>query len=148
MLAVILTVSSCTSIDIESKIADKVVAITPIPEEIEHDIVGSFSEEIRVFFTINGLVSVSQLEIDEAIRSAVEKYRGDGVVNFRVNDQLSGIDILIQSGLGLGGYLFGSLLAPDVYSASAYGTLGASAAQFCLQSRTVTISGDVFRLES
>lgn len=147
LTAAVLVFSSCMSIDIESQITDKVVSMTPIPEEIGHKIAGSFDEELRVFFTINGLVATSQLEIDGVIRSAVEKYHGDGVVNFKVNDQFSGIDILIQSGLSVGGYFLGYLLAPDANWAGTYGSIGASAAQFCLQSRTVTISGDVFKLE-
>jgi len=64
-----------------------------------------------------------------------------------VNDQYSGIDILNQTGLSVGGYFLGYMLAPDAGWTGTYATLGASAAQFCLQSRTVTISGDVFKLE-
>jgi len=147
LITVVFVFSSCLSVDIESRINDKVVSMTPIPEEIEHKIVGSFDEELRVFFTINGLVATSQLEIDGVIRTAIEKYHGDGVVNFKVNDKLSGIDILIQSGLSVGGYLIGMLFAPDTAYIGTFGSLGASTAQFCLQSRTVTISGDVFKLE-
>ena len=139
--------SSCMSIDIESQISDQVVSMTPIPEEIDHKIVGSFNEEMRVFFTVNGLIPTSRLELDETIRNKIAKYHGDGVANFRINDQLSGIDILIQTGLSIGGYLIGGLLAPDANYLGTFASLGASAAQFCLQSRTVRISGDVFKLE-
>ena len=147
LLAAAMVLSSCTSIDIESRISDQVVSMTPIPEEIDHKIVGSFDEQMRVYFTINGLIPTSQLELDKTIRNRVEKYHGDGVANLRINDQLSGIDILIQTGLSIGGYLLGAMLSPNADYAGVYGTMGASAAQFFVQSRTVTVRGDVFKLE-
>ena len=145
--AIALLLGSCTSIDIESQVTDHVVAITPIPDEIDHKIVGSFREELRVYFTVNGLIPVSRLEIDKTVRQAIQRYKGDGVANLHVNDQYGGIDILIQMGLGVGGYLLGYFISPDPKYAGVTGSLGASTAQFFLQSRTVTVSGDVFKLE-
>lgn len=145
--ALVLAVSACSTVDIESQLTDKVVAMSPIPSSVEHRIVGNFSEELRVFYTINGLVPLSQVEVDKAITTAVNKYGGDGASNVRIVDQLSGIDILIQAGLGIGGYLIGALLSSDPTYSAVYGTIGGSVMQFFVQSRTVTVSGDVFRLE-
>ncbi len=147
IIVVVFFLSSCLSIDIESKINDKIVSMTPLSEEIEHTIVGSFYKELRAYFTLNGLIKMSQLEIDSVIKSEIDRYNGDGVVNLRINDKFGGIDILIQFGIGAGGYLIGALIAPDPRLSASYGSIGVSIGQLILQSRTVTISGDIVKID-
>jgi hypothetical protein len=137
--------TSCTTIQIDTSIHDKVVALSPLPGS-NYDILGSFSEEVRIFFTINGLLRLNEVETNYIVNNAVNRYKGDGVVNLRVKDQYNGIDILLNIGLSAGGYLLGTMLGgSDVYMATIAGSIGSSAAVFFLQSRTVTLSGDVFK---
>jgi hypothetical protein len=138
---------SCTTVEIESALPNASVSLTPIPEA-DYEIVGRFDEDVKVFFTINGLITLSEVDVDAILSREINRYDGDGVVNLKITDEFSGTDILLQIGLGAGGYVVGSLLAgPDPYVSSAAGTAGASVAQFFLQSRTVTLSGDVYSLE-
>jgi hypothetical protein len=146
----VVLLSGCTTINLESSFSQPTSLTNAVGKE--YTIVGRFHREVRVFFTLNAGVRLTDTnaELDRALSQEVRWHNGDGVVNLRVKVEQDPIDLLVSSA--------GVFLAPIVllWGADAHSPIPGSwvwpataaalvAPPFLLQTRTLTLEGDVFK---
>jgi hypothetical protein len=147
-ISLILILSSCSTVGYNANY-DKPIDFTNTIGK-DYTIVTHFSKEVRVGFSLGGLVPLEKVDLGRLVSEEVVRYKGDGVVNLRVQDELGTIDWLISIGLWTGGVLIGSALGDAVAPSSNYsynsGMIADTFALVCgmaYSSRTVKIEGDI-----
>ena len=128
--ASLLLFAGCATVYLTAEGVDKPAAMTASVNK-KFTIVKHFREDLKAYFTIFDLVTISNPDVDKLIRSELVAAQGDAIINIRVRGQTTFIDGLIPVGLGV----IGALLAPPygVYASSLIGV------------RTYTVEGDVIK---
>jgi hypothetical protein len=97
----------------------------------EFTIIKHFKRDLKAWFTILGLVTISDPKVEEVIREEILKAQGDRVVNLEITGQTTILDGLIPVAVGNVGFL----VAPP------YGVYAA----YLIGARTYTIEGDIIK---
>ena len=139
-LVTVLLLSSCTSMNFESSSREPITLSSV--DKTQYQVVGHFRDEVRVFFTLGGLLTLNQPEVDKITQRYVNQYGGDGVSNLTIRTEAGVWDYLVSLGVGLGTGLVLSANA-DYYDSSAAFTAGVSIGSFFLSSRTAILEGNV-----
>jgi len=90
---VLLALSACQTINVKSNLGVP-VSLTH-ENDVAFDIVGHFRTEVMVSFTIGGAVTLADVEIDKHLQREIERYRGDGVINLKLVNQVAAGDFLM-----------------------------------------------------
>ena len=95
-------------------------------------IVKHFSKELRGWFTVFNLVTISNPDVQRLIQNELQATGGDAVINVSIKGQTTFIDGLIPVGVSV----IGSLISPYGFA------LG-----YLIGARTYTIEGDVIKYQ-
>jgi len=134
LLLVLTVFLSCTTIHLNSGPITNSVDMTNKVDR-KYRIIRHFDREVKGWFTINGLVTIADVDnkFQRLVLEELQATRGDAVINVRVKGQTDIVDVLIP-------------LAPGVIGALISYPWGAYAS-WLICSRTYTIEGDVIKYE-
>lgn len=125
-----LFLQGCMTVNLTTVGYDKPVSMTNNVNK-KFSIVKHFNQELKGWFTIFNLVTISEPNVEEAIRREISSVQGDGAINVKIKGQITFIDGIIPFALGL----IGSVALPPAGSVLGY-LVGA---------RTYTIEGDIIK---
>jgi hypothetical protein len=137
MLIALLLISACSTIKLHTDAPYPISMTREISSD--YNIVGHFNVEARALFTLGGLVTFRDVDFNYLVTSQIMKHGGDGAVNVRIVDQMTGMDILINAALSAAGGALGYAITGK--ADGAWGSL----LPFILSTRTVNVKGDVIR---
>jgi len=132
--------TSCASMNFESSSRD-LITLSSV-DKSNYEVVGHFREEVRVFFTLAGLITLQQPEVDKIVRRYVIQYGGDGVANLTIRTETGVWDYLVSLGIGLSTGLLLSASAGSYATVTTFST-GVSLGSLLLTSRTAILEGNV-----
>ncbi|MGC9093724.1 MAG: hypothetical protein ACP5JH_10825 [Bacteroidota bacterium] len=126
----LLSFVGCMTVQLTSEGVDKPASMTSNVNK-KFTIVKHFSRDLKGWFTIFNLVTISNPKVDEVIRNELVASQGDAVINIKIQGQTTFLDGFIPVALGT----IGALVAPPwgFYASSLIGV------------RTYTVEGDVIR---
>jgi hypothetical protein len=132
--------TSCASMNFESSSRD-LITLSSV-DKSSFEVVGHFREEVRVFYTLAGLIAFQLVDIDKILRRYVVQYGGDGVANLTIRTETGVVDYLVSLGIGVGTGLILSGAA-GYYASSSTFSVGVSLGSLLLNSRTAILEGNV-----
>jgi len=130
MVLLIFIFVGCETVHLTAVRVEKPISMTPNINR-EFTVIKHFKRDLKAWFTILGLVTISNLKVEEVIREEILKAQGDGVVNLEITGQTTILDGLIPVAAGTVGFL----VAPP------YGAYAA----YLIGARTYTIEGDIIK---
>ena len=95
VLLLALLVFSCESIIYEIHSSDKFVSMTTPKYIGEYKVVGKFNYRTKAVFILLQLITIKDANIDKAIQKQVMIYKGDGIINLKINEQYDFLDFVI-----------------------------------------------------
>ncbi len=127
---IIISFTGCMTVNLTAEGVEKTVAMSSNVNK-KYTIVKHFSKDLKGYFTIFNLVTISDPKVSELIRNELISAQGDAVINIKIQGQTTFIDGLVPIGLGV----IGGIIAPP------YGTF----ASYLIGLRTYTVEGDVIK---
>src|SRR5689334_22771518 len=119
-LCAVLVLISCQTINFQASYSKSIDFSNGVGKE--YTIVNHFAKEMRVGFTLGGLIALDSIQVDKVISDEMDRYHGDAFLNLKIKDELSATDYLINLGLTAGGYLAGVALGGYSSSSTYLGT--------------------------
>lgn len=95
VLLLALLVFSCESVIYEIHSSDKFVSMTTPKYIGEYKVVGKLNYRTKAVFILLQLITIKDANIDKAIQKQVMIYKGDGIINLKINEQYDFLDFVI-----------------------------------------------------
>lgn len=95
VLLLALLVFSCESVIYEIHSSDKFVSMTTPKYIGEFKVVGKLNYRTKAVFILLQLITIKDANIDKAIQKQVMIYKGDGIINLKINEQYDFLDFVI-----------------------------------------------------
>ena len=95
VLLLALLVFSCESVIYEIHSSDKFVSMTTPKYIGEYKVVGKLNYRTKAVFILLQLITIKDANIDKAIQKQIMIYKGDGIINLKINEQYDFLDFVI-----------------------------------------------------
>lgn len=146
ILFISIILNSCWTINIKpSELENKLVTLSRPQEQVE--IVGHFRQDFTYWFAILGIVRLNKPNLDNYYAEQIDKFKGDGICNLSYTTKYGGGDVFndaLSAGVGyLIGYYVLSKEGQD--NRQSNGWYGSAVGNAIFSSRTLTITGDVYK---
>lgn len=100
LLALVATVSGCATITYEAPLIESMVAMNRAADGVGYERVGDFEIERRAVFVVAQLITVTDAELEDALRRELARTGGDAVINLRIHEEYDIIDFLVAAVAG------------------------------------------------
>ena len=140
---IILFFTSCMTVSVDTSQIRQPVSMT-LSINREYKLKKHFRIEQRAWFTVKDLVTISNPEIQGALKQELAEAEGDAIVNLTILEQNTFFDFLIPVATTIAGYSL-LFLTFDIASEMELGVLVAIPVIFgpLLNSRTYVVEGDI-----
>ena len=119
VLLLVSLILSCESVIYETHSSELFVSMTTPKDISDYEVIGELNYETKAVFLVLQLITIRDVEIEQAIEKQVRKLEGDGVINLRIHEQYVFVDFIIS--------VFGGGI---------------------VNTRTVKVNGDIIKMKS
>lgn len=94
-LAAVGAIAGCATITYEAPLVESMVAMNRAAPTASYERLGDFESDRRAVFVVAQLLTVTDAELEDAIRRELARTGGDAVINLRIHEEYDFIDVLV-----------------------------------------------------